>query len=203
MCVYLLPGNSEMSQQWRIHALCCAGPGWGAGRLFWQRDQILLRPTDRKTEVLSEAAASARMSEDLPPFVCCGLCPTFFSRSHLQLPSPGPREDTSLVLFRGTSFHSTQKTAPAWAQWTFLGCPPCSKVWASLGITPPPPVLPVVSLGLMATGVTATLNREGTEGASSILLGISWHITGVISLCPSTATERELTIPVGFPEDTW
>ena len=80
MCVYLLPGDSEMSQQWRVHTLRCtaqhyAGLGRGAGRLFWQRDQILLRPIDRKTEELSGAAATVCMSKDLPPRICCGLWP--------------------------------------------------------------------------------------------------------------------------------
>ena len=80
MCVYLLPGDSEMSQQWRVHTLRCTaqhytGLGRGAGRLFWQRDQILLRPIHRETKELSGAAATACMSKDLPPRICCGLWP--------------------------------------------------------------------------------------------------------------------------------
>ena len=66
------------------------------------------------------------------------------SHAHISSFLHQAREDTPLVLFRGTSFHSTQKAAPARVQWTFLGCPLCTKGWASLtalGITPPTSVL--------------------------------------------------------------
>lgn len=146
MCVYLLPGNSEMSQQWRIHALCCtahyAGPGRGAGRLFWQRDQILLRPTDRKTEVLSEAAATARVSEDLLSAVACA---PHSSHAHTSsflhqarertqpwyssgaLPSTAPRRQHQ----RGRSGHSwaahpALKSEHPWVSHPLLQCCPLS-----------------------------------------------------------------------------